>query len=238
MKSIKWTMSGAAILSTTLIVALLVEHGFSAADDARIIPTTSATSAAATKVPSDKLAKTSKNVRPGQMGFTAEREAAALTFVRQHHPELADLLTRLKDRRPQEYQKAIRDLFRVSERLALSNEQQPARYELELQEWKLASRIQLLAARMSMNGSPELEQELRGLLADQLEVHRQLVKFNYDRAATRAAALAAELEDIEARKAALVNERYQEAMKAVGAKKQSARPSGPGKSAGGVKPAK
>lgn len=238
MKSIKWTMGGAAIVSSTLIGALLIEHGRSRADDARIIPTTSAATAAVTKVPSDKPTKTAKTARPGQLGFTAEREAAALTFVRQHHPELADLLTRLKDRRPQEYQKAIRDLFRVSERLALSNEQQPARYELELQEWKLASRIQLLAARMSMNGSPALEQELRGLLADQLEVHRQLVKFNYDRAATRAAALAAELEDIEARKAVLVDERYQQAMKSVGVKKQSPRPSGSGKSAGSGKPTK
>jgi len=84
----------------------------------------------------------------GLQGFTPEREAAALTFVRAHHPELAELLDRLKTRRPQEYQKAIRELFRASERLAQSQEQAPQRYEMELSEWKLQSRVQLLVARM------------------------------------------------------------------------------------------
>ncbi|MBA4019910.1 MAG: hypothetical protein C0483_22310 [Pirellula sp.] len=180
------------------------------ADDDAIKPVSSIPAVGATAAP-----KAPKLVKPAQ-GFTPEREAAALTFVRMHHGELADLLDRLKTRRPQEYQKAIRELFRVSERLAMSQEQQPLRYELELQEWKLSSRIQLLVARMSMNRTPELEQELRQLLAEQVSVHRDLIRFSYERTSARAAALQKELTDLEQRQGDLVEERFQKVLKSSG----------------------
>jgi hypothetical protein len=166
----------------------------------------------------DGDSKTGKGPKaPGS--FTPEREAAALTFVRANHAELADLLERLKQRRPQEYQKAIRELFRASERLAQSQEQQPLRYELELREWKLQSRIQLLVARMSMNRTPELEAELRDLLKEQLGVHRELVEFSYERSAARVAALQKELANLETRRDQLVEERFQAALRSAGQKK-------------------
>src|SRR5438132_8650434 len=64
--------------------------------------------------------------------FTPEREAAALTFVRQHHSELADLLSELKTSNEAEYQRAIAELFRKSEQLADTQARDPRRYELEL----------------------------------------------------------------------------------------------------------
>ena len=190
----------------------VVEHSQAtiAADDA-IKPVSTAIPSAG----SSAATKPGKIAKPTQ-GFTLEREAAALTFVRMHHAELADLLDRLKTRRPQEYQKAIRELFRASERLALSQEQQPLRYELELQEWKLSSRIQLLVARMSMNRTPELEQELRQLLNEQVSVHRELIRFSYERTSARAAALQKELTDLEQRQSDWVEERFQEALKSNG----------------------
>lgn len=104
-------------------------------------------------------------------GFTLEREAAALSFVRQHHPELADLLAQLKAGNRREYQKAVHELFRTSERLAMARERDSARYELELEAWKLDSRIRLLAARMTMseNNAESLE-ELKTLLLERTDV--------------------------------------------------------------------
>lgn len=183
------------------------------------------------------VAKNGKNLKPAQ-GFTPEREAAALTFVRAHHAELAELLDRLKTRRPAEYQKAIRELFRASERLAQSQEQQPLRYELELREWKLQSRIQLLVARMSMNRTPELEAELRQLLADQLVVHRELVQFTYERAAARAAALQKELAELEQDHETLVERRFREALRSAGQKKPPAKAATLQARPAGEKPAK
>src|SRR5687767_13810045 len=51
-------------------------------------------------------------------GITPEREAAVMTFVKHHHAELAELLIHLKENAPKEYERAVRDLFRTSERLA------------------------------------------------------------------------------------------------------------------------
>ncbi|MCE9604392.1 MAG: hypothetical protein K8U03_05740 [Planctomycetia bacterium] len=157
-------------------------------------------------------AKNGKNLRAAA-GFTPEREAAALTFVRTHHPELADLLERLKERRPHEYEKAIRDLFRVSERLAVSREEFPLRYELELKQWKLTSRIQVQTARLAMGRTPEQEQELKQLLAEQLAAHRELLALNLERATARAAALSQELADLDGRKQAILDAKFEKALK-------------------------
>ena len=195
------------------------------AEDATVIPVSS--SATGTKLPAAGEAKAGeekgrigKAARAAALGFTPEREAAAMTFVRTHHPELADLLTRLKDRRPGEYQKAIRDLFRASEKLAQSQEMQPLRYELELEVWKLNSRVQLLVARLTMDRSPAMEQELRDLIARQLEVHEKVIKLDRDRAAERMKSLDAELSRLESDRAQVLEEKFQKALRSAGEKKQ------------------
>lgn len=43
---------------------------------------------------------------PKAQRLNAEQAAAALEFVKQHHPELAKLLNRLESSKPQEYQRA------------------------------------------------------------------------------------------------------------------------------------
>jgi hypothetical protein len=105
-----------------------------------------------------------------QQPLTPEREAAAVTFVTLHHPDLAELLKHLKQSNPREYQRALRELFRQSENLAMTHEKDPRRYELDLEAWKLRSRIQLLAARLSMNYSKGLEDELRAALGEQVDL--------------------------------------------------------------------
>ncbi|HAH49145.1 MAG TPA: hypothetical protein DCM07_30765 [Planctomycetaceae bacterium] len=42
--------------------------------------------------------------------ITAKREKLAIEFARTHHPELADLIQRLKKHKPREYKRAVRDL--------------------------------------------------------------------------------------------------------------------------------
>jgi hypothetical protein len=174
---------------------------------------------AAGAAPEEKNARNGKAARAAAIGFTPEREAAAMTFVRTHHPELATLLTRLKERRPGEYQKAIRDLFRVSEKLAVSQELHPNRYELELEEWKLTSRVQLLVARLTMDRSPAMEQELRELIARQLEVHEKVIRLDRDRAAERVKTLDAELSRLASDRDQVLEEKFQKALRSAGEKK-------------------
>lgn len=76
----------------------------------------------------------------------AEREKSALAFVEKHHPELAGLLTWLKEHKSADYQRAINEIVQTSVRLERIKEKQPDRYELELQVWQAGSRARLTAA--------------------------------------------------------------------------------------------
>ena len=112
--------------------------------------------------------------------ITEEREAVALEFAQQNHPELAKLIAGLKTSKPKEYQKAIRELFRTSERLNTIREKNPERYALEVDAWKLGSQVRLLAARMTMENDPGLEQELRETLGQQADVRLRLLELERD----------------------------------------------------------
>src|SRR5262249_21973120 len=108
-------------------------------------------------------------------GITPEREAAVKTFVDQHHPELGELLVHLKENNKKEYDKAVRDLFKTSERLAKVHESDEDRYELELKLWQTQSRIELLAARYKMNPTNELKKQLRDAIVQQQSLRKSLV---------------------------------------------------------------
>ena len=129
-------------------------------------------------------------------GFTLEREAAALSFVRQHHAELADLLAQLKTSNRKEYQRAVHELFRTSERLAQIRERgDTLKYDLDLEAWKLDSRIRLLAARMSMSEENEvLQAELKQLLLDRSDLQLEQQLLERERLATRLEKLDAAIE--------------------------------------------
>ena len=79
----------------------------------------------------------------------AEREAAALAFVRENHPELADLLEQLKAMKPDQYERAINELWQVSRTLANYKKNEKRRYQPALDVWKARSRAELLAAQLA-----------------------------------------------------------------------------------------
>jgi hypothetical protein len=103
---------------------------------------------------------TAKDV-PNGGELSAADEKQALEFASQHHPELVELIAPLKGSNPKEYQRAIRELFRTSQKLENIRLRAAARYELELQAWKLHSNVRLLAARLVMEPDPKLQEELK-----------------------------------------------------------------------------
>ena len=133
-------------------------------------------------------------------GVTPGREAAAMTFVKQHHPELAELLIYLKGSNRKEYQLAVRDLFRASERLAQIQERDAERYELELALWKMGSRIQLLSARLQMSQDEELVEQLRAALNEQIDLRLTILQRDRDRQSERLTKLDEQLERIASRR--------------------------------------
>jgi hypothetical protein len=116
---------------------------------------------------------------------TPEREAAAVTFVRMNHPELADLLAQLKKTKPKAYESAVRELYRAYERLEQAKDRDPERHQLELEAWKLKSQLHVLQARGSMTSAEAIEEELRRLLARQADVQLAQLQLERQRAAAR-----------------------------------------------------
>lgn len=136
--------------------------------------------------------------------ISAEQEQAVREFVRQHQPQLAEVLAHLESSRPFEYQRAVRDLNRHRERLAQWRSRDPQRYELELKLWKLESRAHLLAARISMADQQQLEQQLREVLAEQVETRLEIHRRDYDRLLQRKGRLEKQIELLEGRREEIV----------------------------------
>jgi hypothetical protein len=218
-------LSGGLGLAAMAVVALSLYPASPAALEAEEVATTAAAAEPAvdSKTKTDTTeSRNGKSPKPGKgplPTYTPEREAAALTFVSAHHPELAPLLAHLKKSRPQEYQKAIRKLFNDSERLAHSREMKPGRYELELQEWKLSSRIELLVARLTMDRTPSLEAELRKALAEQLDVRRALLVQERERATQRLESLDKEIAELDENREKRLDEKFEKAVNSTGKKK-------------------
>lgn len=132
------------------------------------------------------------------MAITPERESAVMTFVERNHPALKDLLGSLKTSRPKEYERAIRDLYQTSERLANLKERDPRLFELELKNWTLRSQIQLLAAQMAMSSSDDIRSKLRELLSAQLDVRAEILRLDRERAQERLQKVEADIAKVEA----------------------------------------
>ncbi|SIN99548.1 hypothetical protein SAMN05444166_1958 [Singulisphaera sp. GP187] len=123
------------------------------------------------KRPRSEAAGKSNSQEKSKSSFSqAERETIALGFVKEHHPELASLLEQLKAMRPEEYRRAIAELFQVSQSLETLKKNNPPQYEVGLEFWKAKSKAELLAARLISAPSPELESQLRRALENQLDL--------------------------------------------------------------------
>lgn len=135
--------------------------------------------------------------KPVPMNVTPEREAAVRTFVELNHPELAELLTHLKSNKPQEYERAIRELHRITERLAGIQERDRDQYDLEIKLWTAQSRVQLLTAKLRMGAKDELKDQLREALNLQADAKLALLKHERERAAARLAKIDADIAQFE-----------------------------------------
>lgn len=131
--------------------------------------------------------------------LTGDQERQALEFARNQHPELADLLQRLKESNASEYAKALQDLQRAQARLARFAERNPDRFSAELAIWKVNSRIRLLMARMMMDEDPALESQLKELVEERRSLRLAMLKADQAKAAERLARLNRQLEEMQRR---------------------------------------
>ncbi|MFN3148198.1 hypothetical protein [Bremerella sp.] len=127
-----------------------------------------------------------------------QREETALAFAKKHHPELEKLLRQLRGMDQKEYAKALRELYRVSERLSALESRAPHFYQVQLDLWKANSSATLLAARLQLNpGNEDLRQEFRAALERKLETQKRVNEEELARARERVERLEQNLERLE-----------------------------------------
>lgn len=141
----------------------------------------------------DKSAKPVRGRRPA----VAEIDREAVGFARAHHPELADLLEKLRKNNPRAYRAAVQDLAREQTRLQRLQERAPERYEFELQLWTMDSRLRLLAARAIRGNAEEVRPQLQTLLQERHEFRLKRLRQEQERLRTRSERVAATIEELE-----------------------------------------
>jgi len=163
-----------------------------------------------------KAGAKAKNKPP--LAITPEREAAALSFVERNHAELSELLVHLKTSQPKQYEQAIKEIYRVTERLAGVQERDPLHYELEVKLWTAQSRVQLLAARLKMGDSESVKNELRQALATQIDARLDVLKHQKQQAAERLAKMESDISQLETNKEKAIERQLEMLARSAGVK--------------------
>jgi len=188
-----------ATLATLMISLLVLASTFGAVDDCN------GQEKAQSKPP---IAPVRKSAAAPVPAFDAEREAEALAFVRQHHPELATVLEALKPMNPSEYRKAIVELSQVGRTLAEVKVRNPKRYELALDAWKTKSRVELLAAQLAGAPGEELKSQLRLAIEAKLDVEIRRQRFELEQAEAAAKKARESLDRLENHRDSVVEARF------------------------------
>ena len=76
-------------------------------------------------------------------------DAAVLEFVKLHQPEMAELITFLKKKQPNDYKEAMRESRKVRDRLLAIKQRDSDLYEVELAIWNNSAQLRLWAASVS-----------------------------------------------------------------------------------------
>lgn len=186
------------------------------ADKSLVAPTKSSVPAKnVTPAKNNASPKNNAQAKTNAVRISSDHEAAALAFASENHPELAALLDGLKQNAPKEYQAALVDLHRAVERLAKVKERSLERHEFELAEWKMTSRIRLLAARLTMSSDPAVEAELRAALRERVEFRLAAQRTERDRLRTRLGKLDEQIEETTSTADAIVEKQFLELRKSL-----------------------
>ncbi len=121
----------------------------------------------AAKTPPPKPAATNSPAKPARVKpapLSAEREAEALAFAREHHPELAALIEKLRKDNRRQFDQALRQLSQDRDRLVRLKKTVAAAIRPGPRGVEARSRAHLLAARMTLSQDPALEAELKQVL--------------------------------------------------------------------------
>jgi len=178
-----------------LIAALLTSLAFFSAAGVSSLRADSASGDVTVPAKTKKAAR--KAAKAKLKDITADQETQAINFATTQHPELVELLGRLEEINPEQYGRAIRELYRTSEKLRLMADRNPQRHTLEITLWKLESRIRLSLAQKVMDDDAEMEKSLAPLMAERRDLKRQILELERQQATTRIAEIEKQLDSLQ-----------------------------------------
>ena len=151
--------------------------------------------------PSESGKQQSKPVaaKPKPKPITENQRNRLYQFVRRHHPPLLELLGRLEETNPAQYEAAMQTLLVEFTRLQQLNRRAPNQYPAALNNWKIKSRIQYKAAEIMIEDSPEKRVQLRDLLRQQLDLRIKALEATQRRLIDQLHRTSAQLERLEDR---------------------------------------
>lgn len=133
------------------------------------------------KQSADRTAKAkNKSRKPNapQVRLDPETEANVVEMVKSHLPEIEALLDRLREKEPQQYAVAIRDLSKSLRRLQLAERRGAEALEIEIRTIKAQSSINLLIARLKLRDDAK---DRKSLLAATRDLESaELAKLDFD----------------------------------------------------------
>lgn len=150
-----------------------------------------------------------------------DQETKSMEFVQSHHPELVSLLQLLKSMKRDEYEIAIRDIVRVRKRLEVLEKRDPPMYSIDLDAWKLQSKMDLLLAK-AVGRDTELDTNaLRNLVEQRIENQKKRLALELERLLERKKQITESMERIEGHEQERVSQQLAALIKKVDAKKKS-----------------
>jgi predicted nucleic-acid-binding protein len=148
-----------------------------------------------------------------------EHESESMEFVQSHHPELVALLQRLKSMKRDEYETAIRDLVKVRKRLETLEKRDSKLHVVELDAWKLQSKIDLLLARAVALDKEFDSSSLRTLVQKRIENQKERLELELANLLERQKQIRESLERLEGNEEERISQQLSALMKRVDSKR-------------------
>lgn len=136
-----------------------------------------------------------------------------MDFIKSHHPELATLLEVLRTTDLVKYEAAIKDVSKVIKRLEAARKRDQKIYELEIESWKIQSKIDLLLAKGMAKDKSFNERDLKQLLENRIDNQMQRTNRELELIDQRRASLIESMNKLKTTRQSQVEKQYANMLK-------------------------
>jgi hypothetical protein len=136
-----------------------------------------------------------------------------MDFIKSHHPELATLLDVLRTTDLAKYDAAIKDVSKVIKRLEAARKRDQKIYELEIESWKIQSKIDLLLAKGMAKDKSFNESDLKQLLENRVDNQMQRTNREIELIDQRRASLIESMNKLKTARQSQVEKQYANMLK-------------------------